>query len=137
VKTTDWTSSSSGPVLTSAGLKNVATTYAFLATGQNVQSVQQGFVDLVKANCAWQQSAGKYAYKPLFWNMNVSVPASMASAMAAPTLTVTATGNVPQDVVRGRKTIADFHAAVKEWQNNGGNSLRKFFEGVRAKYGDA
>jgi putative aldouronate transport system substrate-binding protein len=137
VKTTDWTPSSSGPVLTTAGLKNVAGTYSFLATGQNVASVQQGFVDVVKASCAWQQNAGKYAYKPLFWNMNVSVPASLASAMAAPTLTVTATGNVPQDVVRGRKTIADFKAAVTEWQRNGGNSLRKFFESVRSKYGDA
>jgi putative aldouronate transport system substrate-binding protein len=136
VKTTDWTPSASGPVETATGLKNVATTFNFLATGVNASTVQQGYVDVVKANSAWQQNAGKYAYAPLFWNMNISVPPSLATALAAPNFT-NATGNIIFDVVRGRKSISDYRSAVKEWQNSGGNALRKFFEGIRSKYGSA
>ena len=40
-------------------------------------------------------------------------------------------------MVRGRSTIADFQSTVKQWQRNGGNALRTFFEAIRAKYGDA
>jgi putative aldouronate transport system substrate-binding protein len=136
VRSTDWTPSASGPVLTAAGLKNVTNTFSFLATPINVQNVQQGFVDVVKANAAWQQEAGKYAVKPLFWNMNISVPASLADAWNAATFT-NGTGNIIQEVVRGKNTIADYQAAVKTWQKNGGNALRRFYDGIRSKYGTA
>jgi putative aldouronate transport system substrate-binding protein len=132
----DWTPSPSGPVLTKAGQTNVAQTYAFLATPPNVQSVQQGYTDVVKAYCAWDQQAGKYVYKPLFWNMNVTVPSSLGTALSAAAFTAQ-TGNILQEVVRGKSTIADFQATVKSWQKNGGNSLRRFFDGIRSKYGDA
>lgn len=136
VQTTDWKPAASGPVLTAAGLKNVTNTFSFLATPLNVQNVQQGFVDIVKANTAWQQAAGKYAVKPLFWNMNISVPANLASAWNAATFT-NGTGNIIQEVVRGKNTIADYQAAVKSWQKNGGNALRRFYDGIRSKYGTA
>jgi putative aldouronate transport system substrate-binding protein len=136
VQGADWTSSSNGPVLTKAGQTNVAQTYAFLATPVNVQSVQQGYSDVVKAYCAWDQQAGKYVYKPLFWNMNVTVPPSLGTALSAATFTAQP-GNILQEVVRGKSSIADFRDAVKSWQRNGGNQLRKFFDNVRSKYGDA
>jgi len=136
VRDTDWTSSGSGPVLTAAGLKNVTNTFSFLATPLNVQNVEQGFVGVVKANTAWQQTAGKYAVKPLFWNMNISVPANLAAAWNAATFT-NASGNIIQEVVRGKSTVADYQAAVKSWQNNGGNALRRFYDGIRSKYGTA
>jgi putative aldouronate transport system substrate-binding protein len=136
VKTTDWTAAASGPQLTATGLKDVTNTFSFLATPLNVQNVEQGFVDVVKANCAWQQEAGKYAVKPLFWNMNISVPASLANAWNAATFT-NATGNIIQEVVRGKSSIADYQAAVKSWQTNGGNALRTFYDGIRSKYGTA
>ena len=123
-------------MLTPAGLKNVTNTFSFLATPLNVQNVQQGYVDVVKANTAWQQNAGKYAVKPLFWNMNISVPASLADAWNAATFT-NGTGNIIQEVVRGKATIADYQAAVKNWQKNGGNALRTFYDGIRSKYGTA
>lgn len=132
----DWTPSSNGPTLTKSGQTNVAQTYAFLATPVNVQSVQQGYTDVVRAYCAWDQQAGKYVYKPLFWNMNVTVPPSLGTALSAAAFTAQ-TGNILQEVVRGKSTIADFQAAVKSWRKNGGNALRTFFDGIRAKYGDA
>jgi putative aldouronate transport system substrate-binding protein len=136
VQGVDWSQSATGPVLTKTGQTNVAQTYYFLTSPVTVQYVQQGFTDVVKAYCAWDQQAGAYAYKPLFWNMNVTVPASLASALTPASFTQQ-TGNILQEVVRGKSTIADFQAAVKSWQNNGGNALRNFFDGIRAKYGDA
>jgi putative aldouronate transport system substrate-binding protein len=124
-----------GPLLTNTGNKNVATTYEFLATAPSVTTVQSGYTAVARAYALWQQDASKYKYKPLFYDMNVATPNSLATALAAPTFTNT--GNMLQNVARGRNTIADFQAAVKDWQRNGGNSLRKFFEGIRAKYGDA
>ena len=136
VKGTDWTSSANGPLLTATGQKNVTNTYSFLSTPLNVQNVQQGYTQVVKDDCAWQQTAGKYAKKPLFWNMNVSVPASLATAWNAATFT-NGTGNIIQEVVRGKNSIGDYQAAVKSWQKNGGDKLRTFFDGIRAKYGTA
>jgi putative aldouronate transport system substrate-binding protein len=132
---TDYTMSVTGPLLTNTGNKNVATTYEFLATAPSVTTVQSGYTAVARAYALWQQDASKYKYKPLFYDMNVATPNSLATALAAPTFTNT--GNMLQNVARGRNTIADFQAAVKDWQRNGGNSLRKFFEGIRAKYGDA
>ncbi|MBV9446599.1 MAG: hypothetical protein JO345_11990 [Streptosporangiaceae bacterium] len=131
----DWSPSASGPALTATGQKNVQQTFNFLASAMNVQSVQSGYVDVVKAVCAWQQNAGKYSYKPLFWNMNVSVPPNLANALTATAFTAS-NGNILEEVVRGKSTVADFQAAVKSWQRNGGNALRTFFDGIRAKYGD-
>ena len=101
-----------------------------------MQNVEQGFTSVVKANCAWQQEAGKYAVKPLFWNMNISVPANLSAAWNASTFTNNS-GNIMQEVVRGKSTVADYQAAVKTWQKNGGNALRTFYDGIRSKYGSA
>ena len=88
------------------------------------------------SSLAWDQQAGKYVYKPLFWNMNVSVPASLSAAWNASVFTNTS-GNIMQEVVRGKSTIADYQAAVSNWRKNGGNALRTFYDGIRSKYGDA
>jgi putative aldouronate transport system substrate-binding protein len=136
VQAVDWTTSAAGPVYTTQGTKNAnQDTFQFLVTGPSVQFVQSGYTDVVKAYCAWEQQACTHAYKPLFYDMNVSYPASFNSAMAA--------GNqggalydMINNVVRGRNTVADYKAAVKSWQANGGNAMRRFFDGIRAKYGD-
>jgi putative aldouronate transport system substrate-binding protein len=136
VQGVDWAPSSAGPSYTATGNKEVApTTFPFLATGPSVTSVQSGHTEVARAYAMWQQGAAKYKYKPLFYDMNVTVPPNLATALAAPTFT--STGNIIQNVVRGRNTIADYQAAVRTWQRNGGNALRTFFEGIRAKYGDA
>ncbi len=136
VQGVDWTPAPAGPSYTATGNKEVApTTYPFLATGPSVTSVTAGHTEVARAYAMWQQGAAKDKYKPLFYDMNVTVPPNLATALAAPTLT--STGNIIQNVVRGRNTIADYQAAVKQWQRNGGNALRTFFEGVRAKNGDA
>lgn len=132
----DWTPSSTGPVYTTTGTKNAnEDTYQFLATGPSVTTVQAGYTDVARTYALWQQSAAKYKYKPLFYDMNVSTPASMSSALASGT--AGPIYDMVNNVIRGRNTIADYQSTVADWRRTGGNALRKFFEGIRAKYGDA
>jgi hypothetical protein len=132
----DWTPSARGPVYTTEGTKEAnEDTYQFLATGPSVTSAQNGFTDVARAYALWQQGAAKHKYKPLFYDMNIAIPASLNSALAS-----FASGplfDMTNNVIRGRNTIADFQTTVKEWQRGGGNALRTYFEGIRAKYGDA
>jgi putative aldouronate transport system substrate-binding protein len=127
----DWTPSASGPLPTATGTKYAATTYQFLATGPSVTTVTNGYTDVARAYAAWQATLGKYVYKPMFYDMNISLSSTrLATALAAQSLVDTA-----QDVYRGHKTIADYQAALTAWRSSGGNDLRKFYDNVRSKYG--
>lgn len=130
---TDYTMGTEGPVLTATGNKQVAGTYSFLASPNQIIN-NPGYPAVTRASARFEQQNGKYGHKPLFYDMNIAVPASLNNALAAAQFT--STGNIMDEVVRGRSTVADYKAAVKQWQSNGGNSLRRFFDGIRAKYGD-
>ena len=132
---TDYTMGSTGPVLTATGNKQVAQTYSFLASPNQVLS-NPGYSATTRARAVFEQRSARYGYKPLFYDMNIAPPSSLNNAMSAATFTAS-TGNIIQEVVRGRSTVADFQSAVKEWQRNGGNALRTYFDHIRAKYGDA
>jgi putative aldouronate transport system substrate-binding protein len=130
----DYTMGSNGPVLTATGTKQVASTYSFLAAPISVDN-NPGYPEVTRVSSVFAQQNAKYGYKPLFYDLNVTVPSNLAAANAYTPFTETA--NIMYEVVRGRKTIADYQATVKQWQANGGNALRKFYERVRAKYGTA
>jgi len=130
----DYTMGSNGPVLTATGNKQVASTYSFLAAPISVDS-NPGYPEVTRASSVFAQQNARYGYKPLFYDLNVSVPSNLAAANAFTPFTETA--NIMYEVVRGRKTIADYRATVRQWQASGGNALKRFYESVRAKYGDA
>jgi len=130
----DYTMGSNGPALTATGNKQVASTYSFLA-GPNQVINNPGYPEITRVSAVFEQQNARYGYKPLFYDMNIAVPNNLAAANAYTPFTETA--NIMYEVVRGRSTIADYQSTVKEWQSNGGNDLRKFYESVRAKYGDA
>jgi putative aldouronate transport system substrate-binding protein len=132
---TDYTMSSTGPVLTSTGNKQVATTYQFLTSPNSVNN-QPGYPDVTRASAVFSQQNARYGYKPPFYDMNISVPASLSSANAFTPFS--GTTPIQYEVVRGRGTVADYQSTVKTWlSSGGGNQLKKYYESVRAKYGDA
>jgi putative aldouronate transport system substrate-binding protein len=131
---TDYTMGSTGPVLTATGNKQVATTYQFLATPNSVNN-NPGYPAVTRASAVFSQQNAKYSYKPLFYDLNVTVPASLSSANAFTPFS--GTTPIQYEVVRGRSTVAEYQAAVKQWLGSGGNQLKKFYESVRAKYGTA
>lgn len=130
----DYTMRSNGPVLTATGNKQVASTYSFLAAPISVDN-NPGYPDVTRASSVFAQQNARYGYKPLFYDLNVTVPSNLAAANAFTPFTETA--NIMYEVVRGRKTITDYRATVRQWQASGGSALKKFYESVRAKYGDA
>jgi len=126
-----------GPVTTTAGTKyGVGDSYIWLASTPAFQYGNPGYeADVVRAYLAWQQNAGKYTWHPPFWDANVPVPASLSAAQG-PTA-FTGTPSIMDNYNRGRATLADYREAVKRWQTNGGNQLRKFYLSYRDKYGEA
>lgn len=125
---TDYTMVGGNPVLTAQGNKEVATSFQFLVTPPTPSTVIDGYTQVAKDATAWQGDAVKKAVKPLFYAMNVTEPSQYSSIGQAVEDTIT-------DVKFGRKTIADYQDAVKTWQNKGGDKLRDFYDGIRAKYG--
>ncbi|WP_034269401.1 hypothetical protein [Actinospica robiniae] len=124
---TDYTITANGPTLTSEGNKVVIDTFDQLANCQAV-IYNAGFNQITQDYAAWQADAVQHAYKPLFFAMNITEPASTAKA-------TTALESVITDVRLGRKTVTDYQNALTTWKNQGGNTLRAFYEGVAKKYG--
>jgi putative aldouronate transport system substrate-binding protein len=131
----DYTMTKGGPVLTSTGNKDVdAAVCALLASCDNVIS-NPGYPAVTTVSAKFGQQNAKYAYKPLFYGMNITVPDDLTTANSFGPFT--STTNVMLEVERGRASIADYHSTLNSWLSNGGNKLKAFYETVRAKYGDA
>ena len=124
----DYNITGGNPVLTEKGSKEVATTYQFLVTPLTPTTVKGGDVQGTKDYAAWQGDMVKYAAKPAFYGMNITEPAQYAKLNQP-------MEDVIKDVRYGRKPISAFTDAVKTWQAQGGNELRKFYEDIRQKYG--
>lgn len=128
VEGTDYTIADGKVSLTKQGEKEVATTFQFLVSPPAVTVAQNGYEDVVKDFAAWQAEAVKAAVKPMFYGMNITEPAQYASIGQTVEDTI-------KDVRYGRKTVDDFQKAVDGWRKAGGDELRKFYEGIRDKYG--
>ncbi|HEY3607650.1 MAG TPA: hypothetical protein VGL06_09135 [Pseudonocardiaceae bacterium] len=119
------------PTATDEGKKDVqAQTYPFLASPPAVISNPGG--DIVTRDYAAYQAANvKTLYKPVFWNMNISMPQSLATADAAQ-----AVEDTVKDCYHGKKTVSDVRAAIATWQSSGGNRLTQWMtDNVLHKYG--
>jgi putative aldouronate transport system substrate-binding protein len=131
VEGTDWTMGKDGPAYTTTGQKEAnEDTYQFLAASPAVWS-NPGYPGVTQTACAWSADAVKYAYKPLFSDINVTVPSRFSTAAAGTEMTDIAT-----QISFGTKTISDYQAAVKSWKSAGGNALRDWYQkNVYDKYG--
>jgi hypothetical protein len=124
---TDYTMKDGNPQLNELGAKEVATAFQFLVTPPAVTTVKEGFTQVAKDYAAWQADTVKYATKPIFYGMNITEPSQYASIGQAMLDTM-------NDVKIGRKPISAWTDAVAAWKKNGGDELRKFYEGIRDKY---
>ncbi|MFC1409577.1 Tat pathway signal sequence domain protein [Streptacidiphilus sp. N1-12] len=127
----DYTMGADGPEYTKAGQADVQQqTYPFLATPTNVVS-NPGFDQITKDRCAWNAAAGKYAYKPVFWNMNITVPGRYATAVGAQTLLDTT-----KDVYHGIKPVSAYQDALTAWKRSGGDAMVQWHQAnVLDKFG--
>ena len=123
VEGTDHTRVNGTPTFTPDGQKNVQPqTYPFLATSPGVVS-NPGFDQVTKDICAWNTAAVQFAYKPVFWNMNVTVPQRFSTASGAQALEDTI-----KDVYHGLKTVSDYQTALTSWKRSGGDELTAWYQ---------
>jgi putative aldouronate transport system substrate-binding protein len=119
------------PTATDAGQKYVQPqTYPFLAAPSAVIS-NQGADVVTKDYASWQAANVAALYKPVFWNMNISMPQSMATAASAQAVEDTIT-----DCTHGKKKVSDVQAAIASWKASSGDRLGRWMtENVLDKYG--
>ncbi|MEV4315050.1 hypothetical protein [Actinocrispum sp. NPDC049592] len=119
------------PTATDAGKKEVqAQTFPFLASPRAVISNPGGDV-VTKDYAAWQAANAKSLYKPVFWNMNISMPQSVATADAAQPVE-----DAIKDCYHGKKKVADVQSAIATWKSSGGDKLTQWMtDNVLSKYG--
>lgn len=118
---------SGAPKLTALGNKEAATTYTFLG-GRPSAITESQYPSYVEGMHAWQSECVKNREKNLFEGIRVEEPSKMA-ALYQPF------DDKLQDIYRGRRPVSDLKAAVKEWQNNGGNAGRDFYAKVLSDNG--
>lgn len=131
VEGTHWTKSADGPAYTDLGQRDCSQpTYQFLAApDSHVNS--PGYQSVTRGYCAWVANAVKYAYKPVFWNVNVTLPSRFASVSTAQQVNDTIT-----QVTCGTKTVADYKNVVKNWKSSGGDTMVDWYQkNVLDKYG--
>jgi putative aldouronate transport system substrate-binding protein len=131
VEGTHWTMQAGGPALTTQGTKESAfDTYQFLAWSRSLVS-NPGRDDISKDFHAWGVDAVQHAFKPPFWNFNVSTPTRFSSISTA-----TAVNDVLKQVTFGKQTVADFKTAAANWKKSGGQKLIDWYQKeVVDKYG--
>ncbi|WP_405718102.1 Tat pathway signal sequence domain protein [Streptomyces sp. NBC_01537] len=119
------------PTYTDEGKKTAQQqTYPFLASAPQV--VSNPGADLVtKDYTGWQARTAKSVYKPVFWNMNITVPKRYATADAAQ-----AVEDAIKDCCHGIKNVSDVQSAISSWKSSGGEQVINWYRtAVLEKYG--
>jgi putative aldouronate transport system substrate-binding protein len=131
VEGVDYTMTSSGPTYTDKGKTEAnQDTYQFLASPASVIS-NPGMDQLTKDVAAWEADAVKYAYKPVFDNANIAVPARLATADTAQSVEDTI-----KEVYHGLKPVSAFQDALSTWKKSGGTEVINWYQtNVYDKFG--
>ncbi|MBB5801929.1 putative aldouronate transport system substrate-binding protein [Saccharothrix ecbatanensis] len=120
------------PTATEEGKKNVQPqTYPFLASPPAVIS-NPGTEIVTNDYTAWQAANVKHLKKPVFWNMNISLPRSMATADAGQ-----AVEDAIKDCYHGKKKVSEVKEAINTWKSSGGGDklIQWTDENVLQKFG--
>ncbi|HEU5354477.1 MAG TPA: hypothetical protein VFU65_08440 [Actinocrinis sp.] len=131
VQGVDFTMTAAGPTYTDKGKTEAnQDTYQFLAAPPASVS-NPGMDQLTKDFCAWQADTVKHAYKPVFANSNIQVPARLAAADTAQ-----AVEDTVKEVYNGLKPVSAFQDAVATWKKSGGTEVINWYQtNVYDKYG--
>jgi putative aldouronate transport system substrate-binding protein len=131
VEGVDYTMTPAGPTYTGKGKTEAnQDTYQFLCSPASVIS-NPGMDQLTRDVAAWQADAVKHAYKPVFDNANITVPARLASADTAQ-----AVEDTVKEVYHGLKPVSAFQDAVTTWKKEGGSEVIGWYQAnVYDKFG--
>ena len=132
VEGVDYTMASAGPTYTKQGDNEAnQAIYQQLVTPQSAVT-NFGASAITTAFCAWMANSVKYAYKPTFWNMNITTPSQYQTAYSMAEVV-----DIVNQVTYGTKTVGDFTTALNNWKNAGGQKMLDWYTTeVYDKYGD-
>ncbi|WP_194896772.1 extracellular solute-binding protein [Catenulispora pinisilvae] len=123
VEGADYTMGPDGPVRTTEGSNTAAdNVYNFFSSAQ-AQVYNAGYPDITKDLEAWYADAAKYAYKPLFWNLNITVPDQYSKIAAGTELDDAATA-----VSTGKQPLSYYQEALATWKSSGGDALATWYQ---------
>lgn len=118
-----YTMGADGPVRTSEGSNTAADSiYGFFSTPQTAV-YNAGYPDVTKAYETWCADAAKYAYKPMFWNLNISVPDQYSKIAGASEL-----WDATQAVAHGKQPMSYYQDAYSTWKSSGGDALGTWYQ---------
>jgi len=124
---TDYTLKGTDPILTSRGVAELALPINYLVDAPDT-IYDPGDVALVNKRHAFFEKQ-----VPLIVPDPIVGLYSQTDSTKGPTLTKVISGSsgiggIESEVYQGRKSLADWDAAVKDWQRNGGNTIRAEYE---------
>ncbi|ACU73798.1 ABC-type sugar transport system periplasmic component [Catenulispora acidiphila DSM 44928] len=112
-----------GPVFTKEGSNTAADgIFGFFSTAQTAV-YNAGYPDVTKAMEAWCADAAKHAYKPMFWNLNISVPSQFSKTAAQTEL-----WDATQAVAHGKQPVSYYQDAYSRWKSGGGDALGTWYQ---------
>jgi putative aldouronate transport system substrate-binding protein len=122
----DYTDKGTDPILTGTG--KAETTLALLYLADAPWPIYEpGHIDAAKKEHAYAEKAIPMTAADPTNGLFSDTWTSKAGSLATPV------SNVQNDILQGRKPISAWDDAVKEWQQGGGNQIRKEFEDSYAK----
>jgi putative aldouronate transport system substrate-binding protein len=118
-----YTMGQDGPVRTTEGSNTAADSiYGFFSSPQAV-IFNPGFPQVTKDWAAWCADAAKYAYKPMFWNLNITVPDQFSKIAGATEL-----WDATQAVAHGKQPMSFYQDAYATWKKSGGDALGTWYQ---------
>ncbi|MEY9485928.1 putative aldouronate transport system substrate-binding protein [Streptomyces calvus] len=129
VEGTHYTVKDGVPTKTDQGNIDVMNAYVMIASPA-ATIAHPDFPEVAKGQVEWQQRMGAFTRKPSFYGMQITEPARYTNLSND-------FEQLEDDVVRGRKKIADMQQAVSDWKSKGGDELRDWYRKILDENGPA
>ncbi|MEV5429488.1 extracellular solute-binding protein [Streptomyces sp. NPDC052701] len=129
VEGTHYTVKDGVPTKNDKGNIEVVNAYVMVA-GPAPTIARPDFPEIGEGAVRWQQRMGAFTRKTAFYGMQVTEPARHTNL----------SNNFEQledDIIRGRKKVADMQQAVSDWRSRGGDRLRDWYKKLLDENGSA
>jgi putative aldouronate transport system substrate-binding protein len=129
VEGTHYTVKDGVPTKNDKGNIEVVNAYVMVA-GPAPAIARPDFPEIGEGAVRWQQRMGAFTRKTAFYGMQVTEPARHTNL----------SNNFEQledDIIRGRKKVADMQQAVSDWRSRGGDRLRDWYKKLLDENGSA
>ncbi|MGW2130763.1 extracellular solute-binding protein [Streptomyces coelicoflavus] len=129
VEGTHYTVKDGVPTKTDQGNIDVMNAYVMVASPA-ATIAHPDFPEVAKGQVEWQQRMGAVTRKPSFYGMQITEPARYTNLSND-------FEQLEDDIVRGRKKVADMQQAVSDWKSKGGDKLRDWYRKILDENGSA